>query len=122
MRHYQKVKEDIRAGRTELVWDVHFQSTYAWITNTIKINVHKDLYVSLWESKKGRDERSLSTHPLYKKISELDINTTGDYWPQIAPTIEETKIKLQELYNDYLLEEAKKLDEQGHFQRKEVVK
>lgn len=108
--NYQRVIEDIRSGRTELVWE---DCTTAAGWDDAKLDDEFDISVSRQLLGCGIyfcGANTFAIHPLNEKIEE---NRTGDALglPRIASTLEETKAKLQEIYNDYLLEEARKKDE-----------
>lgn len=120
MRNFEKVKEDIRAGRTELVWEELYSFLDAKIEGNIYFTIDRyDLHCGIWkwdnDDRRNDDRRNGDTkqdHPLFKLINKEDKRTDMNIdWPKIAETLEETKAKLQELYNDYLLDEAKKLDQ-----------
>lgn len=123
MRHTQKVLDDIRADRTRLEWRVPTPFIRNYEDATIDGN--KALSIStitktctVWDMTQGHlmgfSDRD---HPIFKVLSEKDIAEEAeghpfkDHWPKIAHTVEETKEKLQTIYNDWLLSEARKKDE-----------
>lgn len=124
MRYYQKVHDDIRAGRTELAWftgGLVFLDAYIDRDSFLSISKLSMGVTVIFRKRSSGTIAENKDHPISKKIELLGEKQKG-FWTKIAPTLEETKTKLQQLYNDYLLEEARKKDEQGYFQRKEVVK
>ena len=112
MRHYQKVKEDIRAGRTELVWAI---GPVLWQANNPN-EAHSPFYVSKEIILKRKNFGWFTSTPFEDKHKIQQTFRDG------FKSIEEAKADCQDWYNNFLLDQAKKLDEQGHFQRKEVVK
>lgn len=116
-RHVEKVKEDIRSGRTELVWEEKGNPVVfffdAHVLERYVFSLTEKGRVSLWE-KIGERQIPRPSHPISKLLNEKQIEkdpAKNTSWPIIAPTLEETKTKLQSIYNDWLLSEARKKDE-----------
>lgn len=116
--NYQRVIDDIRAGRTELVWKER-KNPLVFLFDTQVLNGYSfSITISgrvvFWE-KRGSRLALCDAHPIPKPklLNEIQIgeNPGNLYWPLIAPTLKETQAKLQQIYNDYLLEEARKKDE-----------
>ena len=108
MRNFERVKEDIRAGRTELVWEE--KTSFFSAEDPYCDKQDYDLF-SIY-----KEDKSFSTGRSYESTLGKFLVRRGFLpiewdWCKIAPTIEETKIKLQEIYNNFLLDQAKKLDE-----------
>lgn len=118
--NYQRVIEDIRAGRTELVWRVAKDTTAPLYEGTIKERVIFYIWPQMYEGKNfawapyfTKEGEVIKDRMEVSKISFEEHPWCND-WHRVSSypgRQNETEAKLQQLYNDYLLDEARKKDE-----------
>lgn len=121
--NYQRVIEDIRAGRTELVWEEDKSNIPVEYFDALIDDdpSGEPAVVSFFKEEKERtfavcniDGYYLKTHPLKKYCNKKGVPSFrhNDHIFKLGEiTLKETQAKIQQLYNDYLLEEARKKDE-----------
>lgn len=121
-RNVEKVKEDIRSGRTELVWEEDKDNPPGEYFDAL---IDDDpggqpAVISIVNEKKRTFAVCtiygiyLNNHPFRRYCKDKELPSVG-YYNQIFKlgeiTFDETKAKIQSLYNDYLLDQAQAKDE-----------